>query len=644
MFPLLHPQIATLSVQNMDAALVRLHASLDREVKVLQDVIEKDALQRLKETEQSLKKREQELDKREREFARREAALDKREKAAEKGENGYSARSTSVGLSARSTSDADKRERDLAQREKAVEQREKVVDQREESLKTKARSTYSIGAAKPAAPKKKVEGIRGQRKDQEQKAKKVTKQKVVDWSKADPKKWSFIETECSAQYAYHSEPTLDKIDGSIADGIEYLKTKPRFQVGLMYQVGMLKRKPEEQSFTVIKRTGAGFTMTQKPGGPWRWLRASYNALPAIDQISDPDQYTDNMTYQGKKPSGTQMPGRGMGCADQPELRLLTAAHPRGVRQGAVGDCWLLSAIAAASEFEGIIEKMFKKTVGLARRPFKEFNKYTITLYDVSTDVNKGDWKPVDIVVDERLCNKASDGSLLGCHPSPSGQLWACYLEKAIAAHCGGWDDIDGGKSTHAWRLMFGTKHVYNFHRTETTRKWSCFGRFCPVTKQWEQLANSPKKGSKKVWPMDWPEVGGGGAWGTVVDDNAFFEKMCCWEDNNFIMCAGTSPGSDKETVEGIVQGHAYTVLRCVNDVAGTDFDLIKVRNPWGQGEFDAGKWVDDGDGWEEYPQVKEELKPEVIDNGVFWMEKDEFFQYFPTVYLCALDMSTLQSK
>ena len=66
---------------------------------------------------------------------------------------------------------------------------------------------------------------------------------------------------------------------------------------------------------------------------------------------------------------------------------------------------------------------------------------------------------------------------------------------------------------------------------------------------------------------------------------------------------GTKAGSDTEATDGIIDGHAYTVLTCVKNVAGTNFDLAKVRNPWGQGEFQSGRWDDDGAGWSEYPEV-----------------------------------------
>ena len=81
------------------------------------------------------------------------------------------------------------------------------------------------------------------------------------------------------------------------------------------------------------------------------------------------------------------------------------------------------------------------------------------------------------------------------------------------------------------------------------------------------------------------------------------------------------------------------MLTCVSKVAGTDFDLAKVRNPWGSGEFESGLWDDDGPGWTDHPEVKAALQPEAKDDGIFWVSKEEFFKYFHTVYLSASDMT-----
>lgn len=38
--------------------------------------------------------------------------------------------------------------------------------------------------------------------------------------------------------------------------------------------------------------------------------------------------------------------------------------------------------------------------------------------------------------------------------------------------------------------------------------------------------------------------------------------------------------------------------------------------------------------------MKDVCKPLMqVNDGIFWMDKEEFFQYFSTIYLCAHDMS-----
>ena len=78
--------------------------------------------------------------------------------------------------------------------------------------------------------------------------------------------------------------------------------------------------------------------------------------------------------------------------------------------------------------------------------------YTVTLWDLSS------WKEVDIKIDERLC-AAPEGSgqlqLLASKPSEDGELWVCYLEKALAIHCGGWDKLEGkGGTVHCYYYCY----------------------------------------------------------------------------------------------------------------------------------------------------------------------------------------------
>ena len=98
--------------------------------------------------------------------------------------------------------------------------------------------------------------------------------------------------------------------------------------------------------------------------------------------------------------------------------------------------------------------MFRKTSRLDERPLNEWNVYTVTLHDLESDVGDDEnFREIDIQVDERLIKK--DDALYGAKPTAQGELWPCYLEKAVAAMCGrgeqsAWKSVDGRCSA---RLM-----------------------------------------------------------------------------------------------------------------------------------------------------------------------------------------------
>jgi len=398
---------------------------------------------------------------------------------------------------------------------------------------------------------------------------------------------------------------------------------------------------DEQRYELLRRKGTkGFSAADVgPEGEWTMLRALYRRLPPLADLgsSDRDAYTDMMRYGGYKLAGPLTPGRGHGIGDVPLLKVIGDVDPADITQGSVGDCWLLSGLASLAEYDGAIARLFRKTPELGLMPRDQPNQYIVTLYDMAT------WTEVDVTVDERLARRPDGTGLLGCDLSKDGELWAPYLEKAIAAHCGGWDKIDGGQCTHAWALLTGCREQFTI-RQVGDGKYGCYGTYNPNTSQWEPLANSPHDGFQGLWPMEWPAVGGGGARHLEISADELFERMCAWDDDNFLVGAGTKAGSDKEETDGIVDGHAYSVLEVVNDAAGTPIDLIKLRNPWGSGEMAKGKWDDDGPGWAEYPQIKQLLRPEVADDGIFWVSKEEFFKYFRTIYVCAHNMAAFVAE
>ena len=474
-----------------------------------------------------------------------------------------------------------------------------------------------------------------------------------EYKRADPKKWKLSEHKFNGSIGAEEQGKIEEIKGKpIRLGIKNFKSNPQGYIAIMYPTVMLDWPENEQQFSYIHRAGTkGFYLKgESPKGQVSVMVHKYVPLPSFKDDLLPkqqrDKYTNDMTYFGKKLVTAKLkpllPGRGMGFADQPDLKILGDGDPSDIAQGQVGDCWLLSGISSLAEYDGAIAHVFRKTKDLDKMPFDDGrpNMYTITLYDLKT------WKEVDIVVDERLCVQPNgSGKLLGAKPSDDGELWACYLEKAIAAHCGGWDKIDGGQCTHAWALLTGNKEQYLIQRAKGKKgKFICSAKYDTEKKKWAEHGNAPSEGHQGLWSVPWPKVGGGREKALTADE--LFLRMCAWDDENYLMGAASSGSSDRNTTGGIVDNHAYSIIDCRNDVAGTGIDLIQLRNPWGRGEIENGMFRDRGPGWRKYPQIKKELNPIVNgkDDGIFWVTKQEFFKHYETIYLSASNLDKFLKK
>jgi len=460
-----------------------------------------------------------------------------------------------------------------------------------------------------------------------------------NFGSAEGAKWVFKEMRSNGGCRYITMGKQEQVSGRIAVGLETFRANPSKFLAISFQEDMVSWPADQQKYTLLERKGTkGYTAAASPDGWMKVVMAQYQRLPPLDDLgSVNDGYTDRMAYAGYLLHSAQnkpiCPGRGHGVGDVPDLKIIGDVDPSDIRQGGVGDCWLLSGISSLAEFDGAVHKLFNKTPNLPSMPTPAPNTYTITLWDLPT------WTQKDIVVDERLACRADASGILGCQPSVDGELWPCYLEKAVSIHCGGWDKIDGGACTRAWAMLTGCRDQYQIRRNPGSGKFMCLGWFNPNEQRYETIGNSPHDGFRGLWPMEWPAVGGGGRRSSEVSEEELFEKMCHWDDENYILAAGTRAGSDSEDTDGIIDGHAYSILEVVNDACGTGVDLVKMRNPHGKNEIDNGEWDDDGPGWRRYPQVKQALNPKVADNGVFWVSKQEFFKYFVSVFLSASDMT-----
>jgi len=87
---------------------------------------------------------------------------------------------------------------------------------------------------------------------------------------------------------------------------------------------------------------------------------------------------------------------------------------------------------------------------------------------------------------------------------------------------------------------------------------------------------------------------------------------------------------------GILFNHAYGIQQ-IKEVDG--LFLIRIRNPWGQGEW-TGKFADEDEAWDDHKGLKEKLNYVFKNDGNWWMRYEDFCAHFNKLYLCKIFPST----
>jgi hypothetical protein len=80
--------------------------------------------------------------------------------------------------------------------------------------------------------------------------------------------------------------------------------------------------------------------------------------------------------------------------------------------------------------------------------------------------------------------------------------------------------------------------------------------------------------------------------------------------------------AEANTGKGILQNHAYGIMDA-QDVKGEH--LLRVRNPWGQGEW-TGRWSDNSKEWTQ--EILKKLNYYFEDDGTFWIELSDFVKQY----------------
>ena len=145
-----------------------------------------------------------------------------------------------------------------------------------------------------------------------------------------------------------------------------------------------------------------------------------------------------------------------------------------VCQGGLGDCWLISAIAALSEYPSLIKQIFQT------KETSPFGRYVLRLFDLHLKDDKNSeeeesGKFVDVVVDDLLPCKADGGypSTLYLKMNDEGEIWPLLIEKALAKWCGSYENLDGGHCAWAMATLTGwpTDSYIKFGDPKPNEKW-----------------------------------------------------------------------------------------------------------------------------------------------------------------------------
>ena len=132
-----------------------------------------------------------------------------------------------------------------------------------------------------------------------------------------------------------------------------------------------------------------------------------------------------------------------------------------------------------------------------------------------------------------------------------------------------------------------------------------------------------------------------------MSDDALFAQLRSWHSAGFILCAACGH-TDRPVPEfkslGLKHAHAYAILDVVAVGAGAANQLVKLRNPWGQGEW-AGPWCDrDRSRWTAAAMRKTGFDGVDRDDGIFYMCLRDLRKYFHSVAVAKLRRNYYQMR
>ncbi|KJA14944.1 hypothetical protein HYPSUDRAFT_412380 [Hypholoma sublateritium FD-334 SS-4] len=266
-------------------------------------------------------------------------------------------------------------------------------------------------------------------------------------------------------------------------------------------------------------------------------------------------------------------------------------------QGALGDCWFLSALSTLTTAPELLQKLCiarDEEVGIYGFIFFRDSHWVNVIIDDQIFCNTPKFEELkkeeqELYHDDKemynnLTRQGGKG-LVYAKSGSSGETWVPLFEKAYAKLHGDYLSLTGGTSSEGIEDLTGGISVNT--------------KICDI-----------------------------------LDTDQFWREELMQLNNKTHLFGVSFQGLDKErsgttaTVQGLYGSHAYSVLR-VKECRGKRF--LVIRNPWGKSEW-TGPWSDGSKEWNgDWIQVLQELDHVLGDDGEFVMEYADFLKTWQVV-------------